>query len=119
MKGILGKIFGSDKAISKALDGAYNGVDKLVFTEEEKADRFERLLKLYEPFKLAQRLLAVIFSVPWALGWIIAFVMAAFGQEITELKALLSGQMGSIVLTINAFYFGGGALEGLIKAGKK
>jgi len=51
--GLLGKIFGSDDAISKAADGIYNGVDKAFYTDEEKAEGFLSLLKAYEPFKLA------------------------------------------------------------------
>ena len=57
MGGLLGKLFGSDKVIGKAVDGVYNGVDKLFYTDEEKADNWRLAMKVYEPFKLAQRLI--------------------------------------------------------------
>ena len=61
------KLFGSDKIISAGI----NTIDKIVYTDEEKADNKLSLLKLYEPFKLAQRLLAVIYSIPYAICWLV------------------------------------------------
>jgi len=58
---LIGKLFGSDKAISKAVDGVYDGMDKLILTPEERLDNFNKQLSLYEPFKVAQRYLALIF----------------------------------------------------------
>lgn len=112
---IWGKLFGSDKAIGKITDGIYNGVDKLVYTNEEKADNFQQLLKLYEPFKIAQRLLAITFGVPYALAWFITFISSLFMEDISSQLSLLSGTMGQIVLAIVAFYFLGGTLSGFKK----
>ncbi|MBU70854.1 MULTISPECIES: hypothetical protein [Spongiibacter] len=111
---LFSKLFGSDEVVGKAVDGVYNGVDKLVFTDEEKSERFAILLKLYEPFKLAQRLLAMIFGIPYAFGWLITF-LASFFTSVEEQIELLSGDMGSIVLAIVAFYFLGGAGESLLR----
>jgi hypothetical protein len=33
----VGKIFGTDKAVNKIIDQTANAIDKLVYTEEEKA----------------------------------------------------------------------------------
>ena len=49
---ILGTIFGSKKVV----DASISGIDKLVFTNEEKADTHLKFLEAYKPFKLAQRL---------------------------------------------------------------
>jgi len=111
--GILGKIFGSDEVIRKGTDGIINGIDKLVFTQEERSDNFKTLLKLYEPFKIAQRLLALTFGIPYAAAWFIAFV-AAFWVDINKQIDLLNGTMGTVILTIVGFYFAAGALEGVI-----
>ena len=34
----IGKIFGTEKALSSIVDGVSNGIDKLIYTSEEKAD---------------------------------------------------------------------------------
>jgi len=107
---ILGKLFGNSKAISAIT----NGVDKLVYTEQERVENFQKALKLYEPFKIAQRLLALTFSIPYALAWIITFIMS-FNIDVTEQLKLLSGTMGNIVLAIVAFYFLGGTLATTLK----
>ena len=112
---VLGRLFGSDETISKAVDGTFKGIDALVFTNEEKAERFERLLTLYEPFKIAQRLLALIFGVPYALAWLITFCSSFWIDNLNAQFELLSGTMGQIVLAIVAFYFMGGTLEALRK----
>lgn len=112
--GLLGKLFGSDKVIGKLTDGIYNGVDALVYTQEEKVENFQKLLKLYEPFKIAQRFLALIFGIPYALAWFITFLLS-FKFDITFQLQLLSGTMGQIVLAIVAFYFLGGTLAGFKK----
>ena len=109
---LLGKIFGSDKAISKAIDGAYEGMDKLILTPEERLDNFNAQLKLYEPFKLAQRYLALVFCVPYAVGWMLTF-FASFITDTTAQSELLSGTIGHIVLAIVAFYFCGGVVTSL------
>lgn len=115
---IFQKLFGSEKVIGKAVDGIYNGVDKLAFTEEEKADNFRKLLKLYEPFKIAQRFLALIFGIPYAIAWLLTFSSTFFIDNIESIELqidMLSGTMGQIVLAIVAFYFLGGTLNSLNK----
>lgn len=121
---IFAKLFGSDKVIGKITDGVYNGVDKLVYSEEEKADNFQKLLKLYEPFKIAQRFLALIFGIPYAVAWGLTFLKTFITNDLAAIDpqlSLLSGTMGQIVLAIVAFYFLGGTLNSLSNSssGKK
>ena len=115
--GILGKIFGSEEVIGKAVDGVYNGVDALVYTPEERASRFERLLKLYEPFKLAQRLLALVYCIPYIFLWSVTFLLS-FKIDVTVQQAMLNGEIGQIAKLIAGFYFGGGAIESLLRVKK-
>jgi len=112
---MIGKLFSSKKVV----DSAISGVDKAFFTKEEQMDVFQKLLVLYEPYKLAQRILAIVFCVPWAIAWSLVVVMAFSGADVSAVTPFLGGKMGTIVLTITAFYFGGGALEGMIRASKK
>lgn len=117
MMGILGSLFGDQNTMSKMVDGVYNGVDKIVYTDEEKADNFQKLLKLYEPFKIAQRFLALIFGIPYVLAWLVTFIVSFFNNVDPQL-ALLNGTVGQIVLAIIAFYFMGGTISS-IGAGRK
>ncbi|WP_416306214.1 hypothetical protein [Neptunicella sp. SCSIO 80796] len=103
-------LFSSDNVIEKVS----SGIDAVWYTDQEKAGNFQWLLKLYEPYKIAQRLLAVIFCVPYALAFLITFV-ASFFISVQAQMALLSGDIATIVGIVVAFYFGGGAVEGVIK----
>ena len=106
----VGKIFGSDKII----DAAINTGDALFYTPEEKAKNYLRIMKMYEAFKLAQRFLAMIFSIPYVLAWFITFC-ASFFIDVSIQKALLDGDIARIVYAIVGFYFLGGAAEGAIR----
>lgn len=55
---ILGRIF-SPKKLGESL---ISGIDKAVLTNEEKLDYMQKMLVLYEPYKLAQRILSIMFS---------------------------------------------------------
>lgn len=107
---IWGKLFGKDSVIEAGISAG----DKLFFTPEEKADYKLMFLKAYEPFKLAQRLIAMTVVPPYVLAWFITFGIRATGRDIAQLLELLSGDMGTIVAIIVTFYFGGGAIEGIV-----
>lgn len=108
---MLGKLFGSQKVV----DGLMSAGDKVFYTDEEKADNFRHLLKLYEPFKIAQRLLMLIMCVPYMAAWLATFI-ASFWIDIGMQQELLMGKVGTLVIVIVGFYFGGGAVEGIMKA---
>ena len=111
---ITGKLFGSSKVIEKMGDGIYNGIDKAVYTPEEMIDNRIKSLEAYEPFKLAQRLLAAIFCIPYSLMCFITFVSSFFDIDVSkQQEVLLNGTMGQIVLAIVAFYFLGGVVNGI------
>ena len=116
-------LFQSKKVVDGVVNGIYNGIDKMNYTEEEKKDNHKVFLKLYEPFKVAQRYLAVIFSVPFVILHTFYFGMRGvlYTNEAaqTALKAIqtdLNDSLGLIVLAIIGFYFAGGTIEGGIRA---
>lgn len=111
---ILGKLFGSDKII----DAGIKGIDAIVYTEEEKALSKLALLKAYEPFKIAQRFLALIFGIPYAVAWSVTFLVS-FWLDVDKQLELLSGDMGLANALILGFYFGGGAAESIFKGKAK
>lgn len=127
-----GKLFGSDTVVKKAADGIYNGVDSAFFTDQEKSQHFLDLLKAYEPFKLAQRFLALVVSIPYVMTWLMsavmlvisAFVDPTYGEQIAEsakeLGSLNNETLGVPVALVLGFYFGGGAVEGVVdRIGKR
>lgn len=121
-----GRLFGSSDVIKQAADGIYNGVDKAWYTDEEKAEGFLALLQAYEPFKLAQRLLMLTMCVPFAVAFLLSILMVivspfvgnALGKEMEEAARLALELMGDVIGTpvaiIVGFYFGGGAVEGIV-----
>ena len=104
------KLFGNDKIIEAGI----SGIDALVFTDEEKSNAKMQFLKLYEPYKLAQRYLALIYSIPYASAWLVTFI-ASFFVDVTLQMELLKGDAFYINIVILSFYFGGGAAEGIVK----
>ena len=117
---ILGKLFGSSDHISKGLDMVSSTGDALVFTKEEKAEWKLKLLQAYEPFKLAQRLLSLVVGIPFVFIHILACVLMACGVETASEVAKSNNEtLGLPFSLIVGFYFGGGAIEGALKAGKK
>lgn len=121
-----GRLFGSENVINKAAKGVYNGIDNMFFTNQEKAGHFLNLLKAYEPFKLAQRFLALVVSVPYVITWLMSavmlvisgFVEPGYGEQIAasarDLGELNNETLGMPVALVLGFYFGGGAVEGVV-----
>ena len=108
--GLFSKLLGSDSAI----DAGIKGIDAIFYTDQEKAENKKAFLKLYEPFKVAQRYIALIFCIPYALMCAVTFG-ASFFRDVTTQKELLMGDIGTIVGIIVAFYFLGGSLAGGFK----
>lgn len=115
--GIWNSLFGSDKII----DAGISGIDAMVFTDEEKSNAKMAFLKLYEPYKIAQRWLMTFICIPYMALWFIAgciLVVDVFvvkDLDTTKLVSYLLHQyVGSAFVVIISFYFGGGAVEGII-----
>ena len=113
----------------KLLDNVSSGIDKAFHTTEEKRDNFNTMLALYQPFKIAQRYLAMIFCIPYAILFLFVAISAMgtfvagfwfpntdpMWVNIGKMLEILKGDIGTIVFTIVVFYFGGGALEGVVE----
>lgn len=102
-----------------------NGIDKMIFTDEERADILPNLLKLYEPYKIAQRWLMVIVCGPYFFLWFLVGLgtliieVFSFSGSTANTREFLFGPIVYLVGTIISFYFGGGAIEGIIGKFKK
>lgn len=136
--GWFSKLFSVQDTAKEIVGAVVNTGDKLVYTDEEKADMkykimnfFPTLLQSYQPFKLAQRILAIWFSFLFGIAFLIGLAMECFNIYIKydSLKngipldkiILLDTQplinivsafsIATIVLTIVGFYFFGGTIE--------
>lgn len=117
--GIIDKLLGSDEVIKKGSEI----LDESLFSQEERAQHFKGLLKLYEPFRVAQRFIALLVVCPFVLVYLLSvtmFILSAFidvgsietVKTIADNNTATLGQAASIIV---AFYFGGGMLEGAIR----
>ncbi len=106
-------ITGGSKAAEKAADGIYNGLDKLVFTDEEKADAnregfkmWLEYLKATQPQNVARRLIALVLVGLFAALVVAGVVAWPFSREyagfiFNTIKELVVTPVGVIV----GFYF--------------
>lgn len=110
---LLDTLFGSSKVVEKGTDM----LDNAFYTDQEKAEGHIKLLSAYEPFKLAQRLLAMIVVPPWVLANFICFAIWLINPEynIEPAMSILNEKLGIAAIAIVAFYFSGGMLNSLRK----
>jgi len=115
---ILGKIFNPRKLGESII----SGIDKAFLSKEEQLDYMQKMLVLYEPYKLAQRILAIMFSSAFlivhlltAIAHFIYVLNDLKTKHIIELYSFNNDSLGTIVLVIVSFYFAGGVLEGTVK----
>ena len=119
MFGLLGKIFGSEQVISKSLDL----IDSFHTSTEEQIEAATKskvaLLEAYAPFKLAQRVIAFSFTFIYlsCFALVLGFTLMEQTADADKVKQVLEDfQIGYAMLIILAFYFGGGAAEGIIQS---
>lgn len=121
-----GKMFGTDNAINSTIDAVKNGLDALVYTDEEKAvdaakERSEargmlvQWMEATQGQNLARRLISLAITGVWLCQYVISVVamsIAVFWTErASDLNALARVQtesandMSPAVMLILAFYF--------------
>ena len=111
--GILSTILGSGDVISKG----FGLIDSMHTSKEEeiaaKSKAKTDLLGAYAPFKLAQRYIALLFTITFISSFVLVLVLTMMGiGDIAAVRAVLSEfYIGPIMLTIVAFYFGGGLVD--------
>lgn len=121
--GLLGRIFGTGDVIKSGIEL----IDDIHTSDEEeivaKANAKVSLLQAYEPFKLSQRYLAIMFTFIFIFIMMNGVLGALYG--IVEMKNVEDARkfasemwLGEIMLAIVGFYFGGGFADS-IKRNKK
>lgn len=142
--GLISRIFGSEKALSATIKGVTNGLDALVYTDEERATDAKEERKQARQMivgwmektqgqNLARRFIAMVVTLIWAVQYVLAMAMDAAAVWITDERLTQSADSiraggesvtGAMMLVL-AFYFGapyagqiiGGAMDKF--AGKK
>lgn len=124
---LLGRVFGTEKALESAVEAVTNGVDSLVYTDEERAtdaakDRAEgraMVIKWMEATSgqhLARRLIAVSITGVWLFQYIVSWLSLMVGTFVSgEIREQLiaaaemttqhaDGMTGAVMLILS-FYF--------------
>jgi hypothetical protein len=116
-------LFAGPKAAEKILDGTISGIDKIFYTEEERADAkakvFDQWLKLQEMLGeetsvrgMTRRILAIMFCGVYMLLTIGAAVAWPWAEKYADfLWEIANAQYGWITMSVAIFYFGPYAFE--------
>jgi hypothetical protein len=143
----IGKIFGTDKALTAMVEGARSGIDKLIYTGEEKADdaakdRSEARQMIIAWMastsgqNIARRLIALSIVGVWLMQFVsmnllsvvAVWIDKAVADKMIESATIIGGfadKMSGAVMLILAFYFAapymGSMVQGAMDkfAGKK
>ncbi len=136
MRKTLQAIFGSSKNTERMVTGAVSGLDKLKFTNEERAEAdkdvrewFIRYLEASQPQNLARRMIALIVAGLWA--FLVILGVAAAGIEYYVFKpepgtehfsAFVFQVLADVVVTpflmVMGFYFAAHVLRSYTKEKK-
>lgn len=136
MFGFLGKVLGTDKALSKTVGMLGEGLDALVYTDEERAgdaakqrtegrQTFIEWVKASQGQNLSRRIIALMVVVAWLSQYLTATVLRviAVWADATD-KYMQSGQViadsaegmiGAVMLIIS-FYFAAPYMDKIVVA---
>lgn len=124
---IIGKVFGTDKAVASVVDNVAAGLDKLVYTSEEEAeDRAQAVtegrqmlvdwMRSTQGQNLARRIIALSVTGVWLFQYLLAWVMdivsvfvsgeaqARLVEASTMTDARANSMIGAVTLVLG-FYF--------------
>lgn len=112
--GVLATILGASGVLEKGMDL----IDNMHTSKEEeilaKTQAKVNLMNAYAPFKIAQRVLAIMFAGTFLASFILVMGMTLAGKGSVDEAMSVVNQfwIGEIMITIIGFYFGGGFVEG-------
>lgn len=131
----IGKIFGTEKAITAVIDNVSKGLDALIYTDEEKAgdaakDRAAArgmVITWMESTKgqnLARRLIALCIVFVWLFQYLSCMVMGVVGIWVDDPEKVLASakiigesaeRMNGAVMLILGFYFAAPYMGNLVQ----
>jgi len=131
-----GRVFGTDKAATALIDNVSNGLDKLVYTGEEKAEdkaaaitearqMVIKWLAATSGQNLARRILAFMITTTWLLQYVITVIMStlsiwvdnpdAFIQTANVVGGYAETMKGAVMLILS-FYFASPYMGSIVEA---
>ncbi len=105
-----GRLFGSQTAIKQGIDSIINTGDMIIFTDEEKATHKLALLKAYEPFKLVQRCIVLLFTIPYVALHCVVIMGSLHGYDWQHVGTMINEAFGYPVLAAVGLYLTGGVV---------
>ena len=132
-----GRLFGSDKATEKVIDTVSSGLDKLWYTDEEKAEDKARGVSEARQFlltwltntqgqNLARRFIAIACTVVWLIMYCASWIMAALAPWLVNYSAKLlessvviaerAESMNGAMMLILGFYFAAPHMSSIVGA---
>lgn len=131
-----GKLFGSDKALEALVKSTASGLDKLIYTEEERSedaakDRSEarqmiiKWMSATQGQNLSRRIISLSITSVWLLQYIVSQIVTVFAifvtdpqrlHEVSEVMREGASDMGPAVMLILAFYFSAPFMGDIAKA---
>lgn len=114
----LSHLLGTPKGFQHGLDL----IDAACYTEEERLHQKVQLLRAYEPFRLTQRLLALLFCFTF-LSLLVVLLFLSFwcdiSYQLTFIERYVTSELVQPISIILGFYFAGGMLEGVFHTAKR
>ena len=115
--GILGFLTGNSKSVEKVVSAGISGIDKLIFTDEEKADYHKELQKLHLKFievaaneSSTQSVSRRVICLPVVYAWLLLILLNVFCDIVLnqQFSSIAEGveQMSLPALAAIGFYVG-------------
>jgi hypothetical protein len=115
---IFGFLSSGPRAAEKVLDAGISGIDKIVYTEEEKADARQKMLDIWMELQktlgeetsvrgVTRRILAIMFCSSYILLSLGSVAVWKWDKAYADFMwDVAQGTYGTLTLTVAAFYFG-------------
>ena len=110
---MFGWLFGGSDAADQTVDSVSSGIDKMFYTDEEKADANKEAFKLFieyqkatQPQNLARRLIALIVVGLFSLLTLVSVISWPFNMEFSEFtQDILAQNVLPLTVVVISFYF--------------
>lgn len=117
---IFGWLFGGSNSADKVIDSATSGIDKIFYTDEEKADARKEGFKLWieyqkatAPQNVSRRLIAVMVTALWVFSVLLYIGLQLFFPDMaTPIFQTISSVINPPFMLVIGFYFAKRIVEG-------
>lgn len=120
-------LVGSPDAASKTASAVRDGLDAIVYTDEEKAENAQKVRDWYVEYmkatngqNVARRLIAIIVTAEWALFVTLWAVLRLCGADdlAKDILQMLTDVISPVFMLVMVFYFTAGAAQRILQSKK-